>query len=183
MNENEKVARGPDDQPATTLSRWLVTRGYAVQADEYWSESFGNRLVSLVRGEVRIELNKDRGAWSIGVGSTVTPKAGLYEPTLWRLVLQKVAPTEVQPAFADEAIALRAVLPAIEVALSTGWNNWQTLLRTRSTKLEQLLAKPPPGQALLGSALLIPGPSSDSQRAAMERVARAQRQERRHRQG
>jgi hypothetical protein len=161
-----------------------VTRGYTVDADQYWPESFGNRLLTLVRGDVRIELNKDRGEWLIGVGSTLTPKAGLYEPTLWQLVLGEGATTEARPTFADEATALKAVLPAVEVALTTAWNNWQALLLARAERLARFFAKPPPDQALSGPALLRPGTGHpDIQRAAMARVARGQREKRRHRQG
>jgi hypothetical protein len=184
MGEEESAAWGAEDQPATTLARWLVARGYVVQADEYWPESFGNRLVALVRGDVRIELSKDRGEWLIEVGSTATPKAGLYEPTLWQLVLEKVAATEAKPAFVDEATALRAVIPAIEVALSTGWNSWQALLRARSERLAWVLVNPPHEQALLDPTLLIPSAGHpEIQRAAMARVARTQREKRRHRRG
>jgi hypothetical protein len=182
--EESSAAGESGDQPASTLTRWLLTRGYTVQADEYWPESFGNRLVTLVRGEVRIELNKDRGEWLIDVGSSLTPKAGLYEPTLWLSVLGKLVATEAQPAFADEATALQAVLPAIEVALRTGWSNWQALLQARSERLAQLLVKSPPEEALLDSALLSPSTGHpDMQRAAMARVARAQREKRRQPQG
>jgi hypothetical protein len=182
--EDDTADGGSGDEPAATLTRWLVTRGYKVQSDEYWPESFGNRLVTFVRRNVRVELNKDRSEWLIGVGSTLTPKAGMYEPTLWRLVLEKVAATEAQPPFADEATVLRAVLPAIEGALSTGWTGWQALLRARSERLTRVLVKPPPQQALLDAALLIPSTGHpEIQRAAMARVARAQHAKRRHLQG
>lgn len=184
MAEEETIAGGSEDQLATALTRWLVTRGYTVDADHYWPESFGNRLLTLVRGDVRIELNKDRGEWLIGVGSTLKPNAGLYEPTLWQVVLGRAAATEARPAFADEATALQAVLPAIEVALTTAWNSWQALLQARAGRLARLLVSPPPEHALRGPALLRPGTGHpDTQRDAMARVARAQREKRRHRQG
>lgn len=184
MGEHDSAAGRPRDQPALDLARWLVTRGYVVQSDEYWPESFGNRLVTLVRGDVRVELNKDRGEWLIGVGSALTPRSGLYEPTLWQLVLRDAAATEAQPAFAEEATALRAVLPAIEVALRAAWNNWEAILQARSDRLAQLFVKPPPEHALRGPALLLPGAGHpDIERAAMARVARVQRAKRPHRQG
>jgi hypothetical protein len=136
----DKASRGrPGDAAITELVRWLLSRGYTITTDEYWPEAFGNRLISLDRSAVRVELNKDRSEWLVSLGSADTPEEGSFDPALWQLVLASHGSASSALALPAGISSLQAVLPEVEHHLNRGWAGWELLRQARSQQLTEAL--------------------------------------------
>lgn len=176
MSSSSRPNPEDDDARADRVAAELVEQGFKVERDEYWPESFGDRLVVLVGHGIRIELLKARGEWVLGLGSASMVHGGSFEPSLWFGALRPESPSPAAPV--DEFELLFVVLPDVEGALENGWGRWDKLLAARAELLAEQLGESVPPEVTESGGELKPTGDADggaAARAAAVRVARQQR--------
>jgi hypothetical protein len=121
---------------------WLCAEGFTRARDEVWAESFGDRLIELVRADVRVRFTRDRGLWFLTVAGRASND--YFDLAIWRACLESLD----VPAWDDElgGVAnetqieyLRNVLGRIVSALNAEGATEECLRQTRHERARKRL--------------------------------------------
>lgn len=105
----------PQLEPGSAdLVDWLLKGGFVVSASRFDEELFGNVLVHLERGNLRVRVTRDRSQWFLDVAG---PSGRWYDMELWRASLDGVLPSIELARFEDNASYLKEAMSRIEQAL------------------------------------------------------------------
>jgi len=69
---------------------WLEGNGFLRTSDRFEPEAFGNRLITLERPPITVEIVSDRGVWLLGVGGQALTE-GTFGAEIWRACLERIA--------------------------------------------------------------------------------------------
>jgi|SRR3990172_11869105 len=96
---------------------WLEGNGFLRTSDRFEPEAFGNRLITLERPPITVEIVSDRGVWLLGVGGQALTE-GTFGAEIWRACLEGTPVPEESPDFAQQIDFIKESLSQIAAALA-----------------------------------------------------------------